>query len=190
MLTGTPLVRSPAGPITFYPCLHIAVSSLTKTCPLNAGLVLWLTGKTGCAPTSQNCCALVPKHRQNLKHATLNLQFYKSLPGKGEEYQKLLQIAALQWTHPNGTILFSIYETNWIPKGTIIVKLTTVVKQLQSSLHSICSGPFCHFNFSARKMEILRGQAVAQIEPSLIPEHHNREPINTDKADCFEIAVP
>lgn len=46
----------------------------------------------------------------------------------------------------------------------------------------------CHFSTSARKLKVLGGQALAQIAPCLIPEHHNREPINTDKADCPEIA--
>jgi len=46
----------------------------------------------------------------------------------------------------------------------------------------------CHFYIAARKPEVLGGQALAQIDPCLIPQHHNREPINNDKADCPEIA--
>lgn len=46
----------------------------------------------------------------------------------------------------------------------------------------------CHFYVAAKKLEVLGGQALAQIDPCLIPSHHNREPINSDKADCPEIA--
>lgn len=47
----------------------------------------------------------------------------------------------------------------------------------------------CCFHVAARKLEVLGGQALAQIAPSTPhPSAHNREPINTDKADCPGIA--
>lgn len=46
----------------------------------------------------------------------------------------------------------------------------------------------CNFYTAPEKLEVLGGQALAQIDPCLISEHHNRESINTDKAGCPEIA--
>lgn len=65
--------------------------------------------------------------------------------------------------------------------------------RINSNLSQIClasaSAPrICNFYTAAKKLKVLGGQALAQIDPYLIPEHHNREPINTDKADCPEIA--
>lgn len=70
---------------------------------------------------------------------------------------------------------------------------TNNISRINSNLSQICSASemaprICNFYTAAKKMQVLGGQALAQIDPCLIPEHHNREPIKTDKADCPEIA--